>query len=423
MGRTPASQRIDEQRFVEGFIERHGGKILRVARRYAGSGQDADDAYQHSLEKLLTKAPKDAGEEQLLGWVLTVVRNEALLQHRFYRRFDPDGLDSHAPRLTATGDLPEQAALNSERMRQGREAVQHLSADELRCLLLRADDLSYAEICDVTGFSLSKVNRLLTAGRKRFDERIDRIVGGSECRRIASSLSMIADGEASREISESCRSHLENCLHCQATLRAYRSAPRSVSELFPLSFLLSERADGLVHDVGRTLRAAADSVSSAISSLAARVMPNPVAFQAVAESSVAKKFALATVVSTALMVGGTGVHKVALGDRIGPAVDGAARTQFVNAEAGFSPAPRGATSSQQVDARTRAVDRRPRTARQSDVVGEDPGVSPGAADGATETLVGNSSEDNDAFDSSRDSFLESGDGVDPAADPANSLVP
>ena len=46
-----------------GLLARHGAQVLATARRYAATPEDAEDAYQRSLEILLTKAPTTREEE------------------------------------------------------------------------------------------------------------------------------------------------------------------------------------------------------------------------------------------------------------------------------------------------------------------------------------------------------------------------
>ena len=50
----------------------------------------------------------------------------------------------------------------------GREALQRISATQARCLVLKAEGLSYDEIAAETGFSRPKVHRALTDGRRVF---------------------------------------------------------------------------------------------------------------------------------------------------------------------------------------------------------------------------------------------------------------
>ena len=53
------------------------GAFRRTARRYSICAADADDAYQRSLEILLTKAPT-ADRSELRPWLHTVIKHEAL---------------------------------------------------------------------------------------------------------------------------------------------------------------------------------------------------------------------------------------------------------------------------------------------------------------------------------------------------------
>jgi DNA-binding CsgD family transcriptional regulator len=51
----------------------------------------------------------------------------------------------------------EERAERYEQLRVGTEAIAGLKPQEIRCLLLTAEGLSYNEICEVTGFSYTKV--------------------------------------------------------------------------------------------------------------------------------------------------------------------------------------------------------------------------------------------------------------------------
>ena len=79
------------------------------------------------------------------------------------------------------------------------EALQRLKPQELRALWLKAEGFSYAEICEQTGWTHTKVNRCITEGRRAFMARYARIDGGDECERWLPLLSAIVDGEATPE--------------------------------------------------------------------------------------------------------------------------------------------------------------------------------------------------------------------------------
>jgi DNA-binding CsgD family transcriptional regulator len=127
----------------------------------------------------------------------------------------------------------EARAERYERLRLGAEAMAGLKPQEIRCLLLKAEGLSYQEICQATGFSYTKVNRALTEGRRAFLKRVAGIEAGAECERLVPLISKLADGEASPDELRIVRPHLKGCLACKATLREYRAAPGRIAGLVP----------------------------------------------------------------------------------------------------------------------------------------------------------------------------------------------
>ena len=209
------------------LLARHSAQILAIARRHSATPEDAEDAYQRGVEILLTKAPTTR-ERELLPWLKTVVKHEAYAVRRANGRALP--VEQPADGETAWSD--EQAEYH-ERLRAGAEALAGLKAQEIRCLLLRAEGLSYSEICDATGWSYTKVNRCLTEGRRAFSRRLAGIESGAECERLAPLLSRLADGEADAGDMHRLRPHLRNCLACRATLKSYRAAPARAAALVP----------------------------------------------------------------------------------------------------------------------------------------------------------------------------------------------
>lgn len=210
------------------LIERYGPSILRTARRYSQSAEDAEDAYQRGLEILLTKAPSIA-EEELLPWLKTVIKHEAFALRRQRERHGllaEEGLEA-APAGTSTDEQAEQR----ERLKIGAEAMARLKPQEVQCMLLLAEGFSYREICEETGFSYTKVNRSLTEGRRSFTDCVRDIEAGAECERLAPLLSLLSDGEASADDEKVLRRHLRGCPACRMTLGAYRAAPARVAAL------------------------------------------------------------------------------------------------------------------------------------------------------------------------------------------------
>ena len=218
-------------------LERHAAQVMRTARRYAATPEDAEDAYQRGIEIMLTKAP-DIPDAELLPWLKTVVRHEAFaLRRREARialdaRSDGDLLSDDD--FVSLAPTPVEQVERFERLRLGAEALQGLKPQEARALTLLAQGYSYSQICEKTGWSYTKVNRCLAEGRQSFIERVRGIESGAECDRLATRLSAFADGEAPADDVLVVRRHLRGCLACKARLRDIQLVPAAVGALAPL---------------------------------------------------------------------------------------------------------------------------------------------------------------------------------------------
>jgi RNA polymerase sigma factor (sigma-70 family) len=293
----PPRGEIDEAALA--LLARHGPQILATARRYAATPEDAEDAYQRGLEILLTKAPTTRDEE-LVPWLKTVVKHEAFSLRRQRERHSPVTDDGELGDRPTPPAITHDAAVRYERLRQGAEALHQLKPQEIRALLLKAQGYSYREICEITGWTYTKVNRCLTEGRRAFLRRVAGIEAGSECRRLEPLLSALADGEASAEQLATLRPHLKTCLSCRAALREFRAAPARVAALTPPA-VLAAGGDG-------RLRAWFESALGAVQHKAAALGERT---HAIAELATGQKVAAVAASAAALAGGGTAVDQLA----------------------------------------------------------------------------------------------------------------
>jgi DNA-directed RNA polymerase specialized sigma24 family protein/anti-sigma factor RsiW len=232
--------------------------LLATARRYSATPEDAEDAYQRGVEILLTKAPTTT-EDELLPWLKTVVKHEAFAVARVSGRAVP--LDEPNARVPDELAWTDDRAERYERLRVGAEAMAGLKPQEIRCLLLKAEGLSYQEICEATGWTYTKVNRCLTEGRRSFLERVAGIETGAECDRLAPLISKVADGEASPEEMRMVRPHMKGCLACKATLREYRATPARLAGLVPPVAVLTGGGGGGAGFLARIVQAVQERVA------------------------------------------------------------------------------------------------------------------------------------------------------------------
>ena len=281
------------------LLARHGAQILATSRRYAATPEDAEDAYGQGIEILLTKAPTTR-EAELIPWLKTVVKHEAFALRRQRERHSPVTDDGELRDRPAPTAVTHEQAERLERLRQGAEALGHLKPHEIRALVLKAEGFSYREICAMTGWSYTKVNRLLTEGRRAFLRRVSGIQRGADCARYEPLLSALADGEASEEDLAALRPHMRTCLSCRAALREFRAAPGRVAGVLPPAAIMAGS--------GGPLRSLFESVVGAAQHKTA-VMGDRL--HAAAELAAGQKLALVAASAAALAGGGTAIDEFA----------------------------------------------------------------------------------------------------------------
>jgi RNA polymerase sigma factor (sigma-70 family) len=260
---TPEQRREATKR----LIESHDAVFRRTARRYSICAEDAEDAYQRSLEILLTKAPALEGDS-LVRWMQVVTKREALAVRRQRERLlsghpasdadDRDPLDL----IPSDGDGPTERAASRERVARSREALRALKPQEVRALTLKAQGYSYAEIGEITGWTYTKINRCMAEGRKRFLQAFDDIEQGRRCEQLATALSALADGERDVTGAGDVDEHLRSCASCRAKLRAFKAIPDRVFELFPAGPAAMDHSSG-----GRAHEWIAERVGGAVEKL------------------------------------------------------------------------------------------------------------------------------------------------------------
>jgi RNA polymerase sigma factor (sigma-70 family) len=152
----------------------------RTARRVSICSDDAEDALQRAAEILLTKAPPHPAP-RLAAWMHLVTRREALRvrverERLLYRPLTPGNDPDEAEpldRFASAAPCPAERYERLERARERARRLARLKPQERRALCLKAEGYSYAEICELTGWTYTKVNRCLAEGRARL-RRLER---------------------------------------------------------------------------------------------------------------------------------------------------------------------------------------------------------------------------------------------------------
>jgi RNA polymerase sigma factor (sigma-70 family) len=282
-------------------IQEHAASLLRIARRYSYCADDAQDAYQRALEIFIRRAGS-LERDTMAAWLRTVVKHEALAvrasRGRQIAGTEIDFDAREAAQLPTEDERAESFAL----MERSAEALKRLKPQEVRALLLRAQGHSYQEICELTGWSYTKVNRCISEGRRSFLDRVADIESGRECARWAPLLSAVADGEASAKDVTRLRPHLRHCPACRSRLGQFRHSPRQVAALVPVAAI----APGM--DGGDAAASLFTRVWEAVTSgLHERAALSAQKLQATAEVATSGKVAAVAASAAALAGGGVAV--------------------------------------------------------------------------------------------------------------------
>jgi RNA polymerase sigma-70 factor (ECF subfamily) len=142
----------EEKLFAE--IHRdHLGIVARTTQAFAAEAADRDDLFQEILVDLWQSLPRFQGDAKLSTYVYRVALSCALNWKRSRRRYQQK-LVYYAPLVS---ESPGVATRDHERLHWLYARIHELPLVDRSLILLSLDQLTYAEIADITGLSESNV--------------------------------------------------------------------------------------------------------------------------------------------------------------------------------------------------------------------------------------------------------------------------
>ena len=134
-----------ERRAFEEFLDAYGGRVHRLARRYAATEADAEDLTQEIFLDLYRCIGSFRGESQLGTWVYRVAVNHCL-KHRARTRPEPLLLEDSLRAAEGGEGDPARCAQRRELSDQVRSALDDLSPLHRDVIVLHElQGLTYAE--------------------------------------------------------------------------------------------------------------------------------------------------------------------------------------------------------------------------------------------------------------------------------------
>ena len=151
----------------------HSRRMFAVAYRYLQSTQEAEDILQDAMLKLWQIREKLPPNEQLLPFLLTVIKNLSIDRLRARQAIE-DNYDIGDIDSIGFSEAPldnDSSFEDKERLRQMLNLINQLPSDQQKVLRLKAfDDLTTEEIANKLQLQPDNVRQLLSRARKRLRE-------------------------------------------------------------------------------------------------------------------------------------------------------------------------------------------------------------------------------------------------------------
>jgi RNA polymerase sigma factor (sigma-70 family) len=164
---SPGSRRLER---IRSAVNSYQSRLISYAARITGDTDSAREVVQQTFLRLCDR-DLDAIGGHLAPWLFRVCRNQAIDFRRKEAPLRP--LEEAALRPSEAGADPHRALERNDEARRVLSAVACLPATQQEVLRLRfQNDLSYKEISEITGQSVSNVGFLIHVAIKRLRETL-----------------------------------------------------------------------------------------------------------------------------------------------------------------------------------------------------------------------------------------------------------
>ena len=161
----------DQKSLYLDWIKQHSASIVKIARAYTRTTDERQDLVQEILLQAWRSLSKFEGRSSVSTWFYRVALNTAMTWHRREtpRRTHETSLLEIQPTACDEMDGPERAQ-NRETVEQLNRAIQQLPKSDAALVLLYLEELSYSEMSEVLGISVSNVGVKLNRAKKALSE-------------------------------------------------------------------------------------------------------------------------------------------------------------------------------------------------------------------------------------------------------------
>ncbi len=169
----PEAPQASATALAEQIYAIHRSHLFAIARRNCASGEEAEEALQDAFILFIERFESDCGAPPL-AWLTVTLKRRCWALYRGRRKVGQRTVDldtateiATRPDLLAEPSLrPDELAEVAEGLAAMRSRLAELKPQEREALGLLALGYSYREICELTGWTHTKVNRCLAEGRE-----------------------------------------------------------------------------------------------------------------------------------------------------------------------------------------------------------------------------------------------------------------
>lgn len=179
----------DERAFNE-LVELYENRVFRLVFRMLGRREEAEDMAQEVFVQVFKAVSQFRGDSKLSTWVYRIAVNLCKNRLKYLNRRHSGAEEELEPiadraALTmgtgvTTGDIsrPDQMVEGYQLERIVHEAIAELDADFREVLILRdVEDLTYEELCEITGLPDGTVKSRLHRARAMLKTSVERKLG------------------------------------------------------------------------------------------------------------------------------------------------------------------------------------------------------------------------------------------------------
>ena len=159
------------------LVEAYQGPVYNLTYRMLGNAQEAEDAAQETFLRAYRKLDSYDPARKFSTWLLSIASHHCIDRLRRRRLTWLSLEDENLPPETMTSEQPgpERCALQSEHEAQIQALLGTLSADYRTVVVLHYwHDLSYEEIAQTTGSTVSAVKSRLFRARRMLAQQLQR---------------------------------------------------------------------------------------------------------------------------------------------------------------------------------------------------------------------------------------------------------